>query len=266
MSGKPAKILQMLRLHTRRYLPAIAMALLLGALPKTGHSAAPKPKYGVEAQILSSAAGHAYFRDHAAPDFWVLIPYYAAQIDESACSVASVQMLVNAARAGRPLDSEEELATQPKLIERVKHKAWHRGIPGVLVGHGVTLDELGEIAREALEAYGVKVASIEVVHADGATSDGRKKLHEALIENERSNRDFILLNFNQGTYTGDTDVGHIAPLGAYDEKNGRALILDPDRKWYEPYWVSEKTLLAGMATPDRQSAKNRGWVHIQLAP
>jgi hypothetical protein len=265
MTKKTAEITTRPRRRPWRFLPTIALALLLGTLPKTGHPANAKPKYGPEALTLSSAAGHSYFRDHAAPDFWVLMPYYAAQIDESACSVASVQMLVNAARAAFPLDSEEELATQPKLTERVKHKAWHQGVPGALAGRGVTLDELGEIAREALEAYGVKVASVEVTHADDTSPVTRKKLHEALVENERSDRDFILINFNQGSYTGDTTVGHIAPLGAYDEKNGRALVLDPDRKWYEPYWVSEKTLLAGMATRDRQTGKNRGWVHVRLA-
>lgn len=255
----------------RKFLPTftlgalIALSVSLGSPQSLGVAAETKPKYGPEALVLSSSEGHAYFRNHAAPDFWALIPFYAAQVDGSACSVASVQMLVNAARAGRPLGSEDELVTQPKLVEKVKHQAWHRGIPGVLAGRGVTLDELGVISREALEAYGVKVASVTVTHAEDTSATTMKKLHDALVENERSTGDFILINFNQGTYTGDADVGHIAPIGAYDQIHGRVLVLDPDRQWYEPYWVSEKTLLAGMATRDKQADKNRGWVRISLA-
>ena len=34
--------------------------------------------------------------------------------------------------------------------------------------------------------------------------------------------------------------------GAYDGKNRRVLILDVDRYWYSPYWVSDEDLLAAM--------------------
>ncbi|MDR3606297.1 MAG: phytochelatin synthase family protein [Oligoflexia bacterium] len=245
---------------------AYLTGILLPSLLWISIANAAGPKYGPEALPLTTPAGNAYFHSHAAPDFWALMPFYAAQTDDSACSVATVQMLVNAVRGDHGLSKDDELATQPTLVEKVKNKAWHRGIPGALAGKGVTLDELGDIARAALEAYGIQAASIEVVHADGTSSDMLNKLHEALVENEKSAHDFILINFNQGVYTGDAQIGHIAPIGAYDEKNRRALVLDPDRRWYAPYWVSEKTLLAGMATRDQQSSKNRGWVYIRVKP
>jgi hypothetical protein len=250
-------------LLSRQIFPLLLLSFALAAISL----AAPKAKYGPDALVLSAPSGHSYFKNHSAPDFWVLMPFYAAQVDESACSVASVQMLVNAAREAMrtPLSSDDELATQPKLVERVKHSAWHAGIPGALAGHGVTLDELGEIAKEALESYGLKVASVEVNHADDTSALMLKKLHSELVSNEKYNRDFILINFSQGVYTGDADVGHIAPIGAYDETKQRVLVLDPDRHWYEPYWVTEKVLLAGMATRDSQSKKNRGWIYIKLA-
>ncbi len=242
----------------------LSLGLPFGAGVAHAADASPKPKYGPEALLLSSPAGHAYFRAHAAPDFWAMSPFYSAQVDESACSVASVQMLVNAARGDQTLTADDELATPQKLVEKVKNQAWHQGIPGVLAGRGVSLDELGAIAREALEAYGLKVAQVEVMHAEDQSPATLVKLHRALVENEKSANDFILINFNQGVFTGDAEAGHIAPLAAYDQKNHRALVMDPDRKWYEPYWISEKTLLAGMATRDTQTSKNRGWVYIRL--
>jgi hypothetical protein len=132
------------------------------------------------------------------------------------------------------------------------------------MGYATTLDELGEIAREAFEKYGIPVKSVEVVHTDAIDEKTKAKLHEALVENEKSANDFILINFNQKIYTGDAEVGHIAPIGAYDSKNHKVLVLDPDRKWYEPYWVSEETLLMGMATKDSSTSRNRGYVWIKF--
>ena len=65
-------------------------------------------------------------------------------------------------------------------------------------------------------------------------------------------------------YTGDAEAGHISPVGAYDPSTQRVLILDSDRKWYEPYWVSEKTFLRGISTRDSESKQNRGLVVVRL--
>ncbi len=225
-------------------------------------SAEIKPKYGPMATVLSQS--HEYFRNADAPDFWALSPYYTAQMNESACSVASMTMIVNGARVGKKLTADDELVTQQAISEKVLNKAWHKGLLKKVAGFATTLDELGDIAREAFEKYGVPPKSIEVVHIDSVDEKTKAHLHQALVENEKSARDFILINFNQQVYTGDADVGHIAPIGAYDAKNRKVLVFDPDRKWYEPYWVSEETLLRGMATKDSATQRNRGYVWIKF--
>ena len=40
---------------------------------------------------------------------------------------------------------------------------------------------------------------------------------------------------------------HISPIGAYDKTHMRVLIMDVDREWYEPYWVSDERLLLAMS-------------------
>ncbi|MFL5812201.1 MAG: phytochelatin synthase family protein [Bdellovibrionia bacterium] len=245
-----------------------SLSLMAFALILSVHTASPanaaesKPKYGPMANVLSQS--HDYFKSAPAPDFWALIPYYAAQMDESACSVASVTMITNGARVGKKLTADDELVTQQAIAEKVLHKAWHKGMMKKAMGYSTNLDELGEIAREAFEKYGIHVKSVEVVHADAIDEKTKAKLHEALVENEKSAHDFILLNFNQKVFTGDAEVGHISPIGAYDEKNHKVLVMDPDRKWYEPYWVSEETLLMGMATKDSSTQRNRGFVWIKF--
>jgi hypothetical protein len=189
----------------------------------------------------------------------MLMPYYVSQQDDSSCSVATVTTIVNGARAGRKLGADDELATQAALVKKVKNSGWHK----LVGGYGVSLDQLGDIVREALIAYGVKVVSVETVHVDGSPAS-RAKAHEALLANEKSDHDFILLNFNQKIYTSDAEVGHIAPLGAYDAEHKRALVLDPDREWYEPYWVSEDVLIDGMATLDKSMNLFRGYVWVKF--
>ena len=55
----------------------------------------------------------------------------------------------------------------------------------------------------------------------------------------------------------------MAPIAAYDAKMHRVLVMDPDREWYEPYWVSDQRLLEAMATIDPETSKPRGYVKIR---
>jgi hypothetical protein len=218
-----------------------------------------KPKYGPEASVLS--VEHSYLQHNPAPDYWAISPYYTAQQDDASCSVASVTMVANAARVGMNLTSDDELVTQKGLLKKVGDDSWVKDIS--LGGRGVTLDQLKDFTEKSLKAYGIKNVTVEAVHAE-MTDAGKAQLHKALVSNEKSAKDFMIINFIQGVYTGDAPAGHIAPIAAYDAKHAKVLVMDPDRQWYEPYWVSEETLLKGMATKDDVSGKNRGYLYIQL--
>lgn len=218
-----------------------------------------KPKYGPEATLLRNS--HEYIQHHPAPDFWALMPYYTAQQTGSACSIASVSMVVDAARVDQTFTSDDELATQNNVLKKTGDEEWTKAVGDK--GGGRTLDQLGVEVEKAFKAYGFKDAKVEVIHIDDLTPATLAKVHHALVENEKSANDFIIANFIQGVYTGDADAGHIAPIAAYDAKAKRVLILDPDRDWYEPYWVSEETFVKGMNTKDKGSEKYRGLVWVK---
>ncbi|MBI2082594.1 MAG: hypothetical protein HYT76_03400 [Deltaproteobacteria bacterium] len=223
----------------------------------------PKPKYGPEAIPISQS--HDYFRKNPAPDYWALSPYYTAQFSERSCSTAAVTMLVNAARVGENLGSEEELVTEQKLIKRVKDQMWNKLLDPQSKGFLVILKDLKPLIEKSLAAYGIQGTTVEVIHIANTSNETRNRLHKILVENEKTARDFMIAVFIQGIYTGDAYVGHIAPVGAYDAKAKRVLILDPDRQWYEPYWVSEETFLKGMVTKDEQSGNEwRGYLWVKL--
>ena len=242
------------------------MRILFGILfalslcPTLVHGGEVKPKYGPKATLLSQS--HEYIQKNEAPDYWALMPYYLPQHNDAACSVASVTMLVNAARSGQKLTSEDELATSVGLLKKVGDQKWEEAVGSKHIG--VDLDQLRDLTEKSLKAYGIKNPTVTVVHTNDTSAETKKKLHADLLENEKTNKNFILINFIQGVYTGDADIGHIAPIAAYDSKKKKVLVFDPDRQWYEPYWVSEDTLLEGMATKDKGSDKYRGYLKIKV--
>ena len=232
---------------------------------------ATKPKYGPAAKPIAIPLSQdsAYFRSsaHAAADFWALIPYYVGQQHAAGCSTASLAMVMNAARAGQKQGSEDKLVSEDALLDQVKVENYPARIRGDGALHpptGVELDPYAHVVEAALQAHGFTESKVEAFHVADTGPKSLNLLRTALTQNEKSTDDFIVINFVQSKLTDDADAGHLAPIGAYDAKNHRVLVLDPDREYYEPYWVSDEALLAAMATLDKSATKNRGyvWIHV----
>jgi hypothetical protein len=242
------------------------------SLSPTAFADAPKPKYGPTGKPFATTlfSSHHYFQTakHGAPDFWALIGYYVPQYNGAACSAASITMALNAARAGLAKTADDKLILQPELVEKTTTDHWKDRLSEAGFGpekaHGVSLDKLREIAEAVFKENGFPHVQVTATHVHDLSKKTLDTLHAALVENEKSAGDFILANFNQKAFTDDSDAGHIAPVGAYDAETRRVLILDPDREWYEPYWVDEKKFAEGMNTKDSETSDDRGYITIQL--
>lgn len=251
--------------HGRRTASFVLATLLsvscgLG-VSSAGEKSSQQPKYGSRAVRMFHA--RQYLRENEAPDFWALMPYYVHQFSERACSVASTTMVINAARAQAELMSDEELVSQKAILRRVSYPKWNNAIqPG---GRGVTIEDLGRYLTQALYLYCEDEYRVEAVRVDAGDEDLRERVRNMLIENEQSDDDFVIVFFWQATFTDDPEgkSGHVSPIGAYDEVNERALILDPDRDWYEPYWVPLDVLVEGMARRDPESGRSRGYIWVR---
>jgi hypothetical protein len=256
--------------------------------------AVAKPKYGpAEApRATPLSRSHQFFSSGraSAPDFWRLIPYYVPQSGGAACGVASVSMMLNGfvsrrnahslgvkgsskasgSQAVEVETSDDKLVLQGDLLDQVKVEDWKKRILGgegaaaLTQIRGTDLDTLGRIVTEAMKVYRFEGAKVEVVHLDGASPKDVNQVRQVLKANEKGDRDLIIANFLQSSFTDDADAGHLAPVGAYDEKTDRVLILDPDREYYEPYWISTETFVKGMATLDSTVKKNRGYLRVTL--
>ncbi|OGS12103.1 MAG: hypothetical protein A2234_07355 [Elusimicrobia bacterium RIFOXYA2_FULL_58_8] len=217
---------------------------------------AATPKYsavnGATATTLS--ADNTYFRnpENTAYDYWALSPFYVPQHNGYACSAASVAMALNALlNAGRERGDEEENISPQSLPDKVKGFDW-KGLvseKGSAKRHGVTLLQLAQAAREALESYSPGNWEVSITTASTQTPQALQSFREALESNERVRKDIMLLHFAQDIITGAPGgpYAHTSPVGAYDKDKRRILILDVDRQWYEPYWADDTQVLNAMA-------------------
>jgi len=186
------------------------------------------------------------------------------QKNDRSCTLASMTMVVNAARVNQKLTADDEIITQQSFLEYTGITQWAAYTDDAETGpHGVALDNLGSFALEALRAYGFKNATVEIVHSDGSETATRK-IKQMLIQNEKSADDFMMANFLQGDLTGDPEgsSGHVAPIGAYDLMTDQVLILDPFRKYYEPYWSKFSTFIKAMTSKDGSTYRGIVFVHL----
>lgn len=227
----------------------------------------PQPKYGIHAVPLS--VDHSYLRHpaHPAPDYWALSSFYVPQLNPYDCSVASVAAVVNAlTRANRRLSGSDRNATAASLLASVKVVRWAErvqqgGVDGLV---GLTLEQLAEVLMEALRQQGIPDPRIETVRVTVDDQATREKWRTALAANETSADDMILIHFTQDTLTGSTGgpYPHISPIAAFDEDTGRALVLDVDREYYEPYWSPIEQIVRAMAVQTPQYGHG-GWIRVR---
>lgn len=240
-----------------RRITTVGVALWLAALAPAHAEEAIKAKFGPDAEPITRAAS--YVRTAPAPDYWALAPFYVPQVTGSACSVASVAMMMNALR-GLPNAAADRIVTQKQLLDAVDDDRWRDAVAED--GEGISFTDLAHYVRRSLEAYGLD-AEVEVFRPQDDSPRTLAALRRILADNEQSDGDIILLAFDQGTLTGDVGAGHIAPLGAYDAATRRVLVMDPDRSWYVPYWTSDEKLLAAMLKPDRADPEGSGLIRVR---
>lgn len=210
--------------------------------------------------VVSIIQDHSYIRTHDAPIYWSISPYYLPQLTGSSCSLASATMVMNALRIPQIQYANQKLATTDSVVHSANN-AWENDVKQG--GEGVTLDQFGLFLTQAMKAYHILPTKLDVIHATRA-KDIATKFHQALLEGEKTGRTFIIVNFDQKFISGTESGGHFAPVGAYDINTKRVLIMDPDREFFEPYWVPEYRLLNSMGTEDSTAHKNRGFVIVRL--
>lgn len=237
-------------------LAAMALGTALLAGPVQGQEE-NRPKFGQDAIPITRSID--YLRRADAPDYWVLSHFYVPQATGSACSLASLVMMLNALR-GLPEMASERLITQNQLLNALDDEQFRAAVADS--GDGISFSDLAIYARRALDAYDID-ADVEVFRPRDDSPQTLAELRRILSANERSADDIIIAAFDQGILTGDQAFGHISPIGAYDAERKRVLVMDVDRAWYVPYWTSDAKLLEAMLKPDRADPEGSGLIRIR---
>lgn len=178
-------------------------------------------------------------------------------------------MLLNTVRGAKSLQSDEELITYKSFVENYTDPAYKAAVSGATrtPGENFSNKNMTRLFAEAAKKLkkGIAPTQVEFFQVDqNNVEKSRAAFLKALRENEKSADDFIFFSFVQGQVTGDPEGGaHVATVAAYDEKPGLVLVLDPDRQWYEPYWVSANDLFESIRDPKSDSRKEAGWIYFK---
>jgi len=239
----------------------LTASLAMGLLAR---EPAVHPKYGPGVSVMARDNGYLR-RVDAAPDFWSLVPFYVPQFNDYSCSTAAVTMVVNGFLhpAGRTLADTERNVTQVDLLARVREIPWQELVSpiGACGRHGLELAELAMVTKCSLDQYGLAGGCVEIVEF---AVDDLAGLRQVLARNEADAHDYLLAHFVQDELTGARGgpYPHVSPVAAYDAATGRVLILDVDRDWYEPYWVSAEDLLRALTRSTEQCGRG-GLVRVE---
>jgi hypothetical protein len=234
------------------------------------------PKYGADASPWGVPVwkDNAYFRtpDSQNSDFWLLVGYYFPQPNDYSCSAGALTPVLNAALTTLPRTEESPVISPQKLIAAVTEGDWQERVSdqGFLPSgssnpvHGVEFAKFPQIVEAAFRHFGLKDVQARAIRMETPGGEALSALRRDLLANEGNPRNFMLADIDQGKFNGGEEAGHWVAVGAYDAGNDRVLIFDPDREDYEPYWVPVETLAAAMATLDKSSNQNRGYVLISF--
>jgi len=193
-----------------------------------------------------------FFAADANKAYFSLGLHFVTQDNPAFCGPASIAMVLNALHVPRPpskLTLGLGLYDQENIFDARGETIKARS---AVMQTGMTLDELGAI----LAAHDLKVV---VHHAGDSSLDEFRQL--AVRELKGKDR-FVLVNYLRSAI-GQSSMGHISPLAAYEKAGDRFLILDVSRYKYPPVWVEAAALFAAMNTVTKDGDnKTRGYLIV----
>ena len=190
---------------------------------------------------FNSAKGSTYLTESKyKKDFYPLISHFVTQRNLSFCAPASIAMTLNAMSIKRPIARVYypfRLFTQQNLFSARALQVY----PMAYVNfRGMSLDLAGKLIN-VHQFVKATVYHANQVNKASFLNTAQQALH--------SGHAFIIVNiFRKAMH--EEGGGHFSPLGAYDQKSDRFLLLDVARYKYPPVWVKTSDLWNAMHTKD----------------
>lgn len=183
--------------------------------------------------------------------FWTLFRYFDSQITPTFCGVASATMILNALDVSDPKNNppstrygtQEQRFFTEAVSEIIDIEAVRKG--------GLALGEL-EVALKTFEI------EVQAYHASDVDIDTFRLMMQNAFAEPRT---YIIVNYNRQEL-GQKGSGHHSPIGAYNSKEDRVLILDVNRRYLPSVWVKTEVLFNAMKSVDSSSGISRGFIII----
>lgn len=198
--------------------------------------------------------------------------YHVKQFHESSCSVASVVACVNAIRSTE--NGDTHAITQSDILDRVTTGHWKARMSdgGYHGRRGLPLPLLGQVVKDSIAAYRLKVRSVDVVQTPKnapPSSPIRTTLKKRLRDFDRHGKGLIITHFDQGSLVPTLNIPHISPVGAYDAVTDQVTMLDVDPEQEKPYQVDFNTFYKGLSCDYHHVFEafgygSGGYVYIQM--
>ncbi|MDH4468876.1 MAG: phytochelatin synthase family protein [Bacteriovoracaceae bacterium] len=209
-------------------------------------------------------------------DFFILANHFESQENKAFCGAATLAITLNSLLLTPGKDPESRVPsakhylsaadlfvlenydasfqkfTQTNIFEKSDKKrevVLGKKIDGK-EDSGIQLEQLAQIYRN----HGLKVEKI-VISANAPD----KQILEKIKSNLKNQENVIVINYSRKAL-GQMGGGHISPVGAYDQKTKRFLILDVNFNKAPWVWVKQDDLWRAMNTLD--TVENRGLLLI----
>ncbi|HTQ48667.1 MAG TPA: phytochelatin synthase family protein [Polyangiaceae bacterium] len=232
---------------------ALAVAAVLAASTLARGAAAQHRPLPTTLVALDSTEGQRLFEEaDARADYWNLSEQYVTQRSGNFCGVASGVMVLGALQVTAPMD--DQLGAPAFTQDSFFNECARRVLSPTLMP-GMTIDQLADLLQ-------CHPATAHAVHAADTTLADFRAL---AAKNLATAGDYLIVNYDRAGL-GQEHMGHISPLGAYDAKADKFLVLDVARYKYPPVWADAAALFAAMSTDDFVSGKTRGFVVASAAP
>lgn len=176
---------------------------------------------------------------------------FIPQFSASSCSVASTAIVLNAARTTMGLMSNGNRISQSEILDKSNALHWKERVSrkGYQGRRGLPIEILGTAIESSFRNFDVPCKEISTIPLSAGSKNlhlRKKELLSRLIAFDKKADSFIVAHFNQGIFIRGLHLPHISPVGAFDPKLQRLLILDVDPDQHSPYWVSFDTFFEGV--------------------
>ncbi len=207
---------------------------------------------------LDSAEGTRLLEESTArANFYPLMAHFTSQQKLSYCGVASAVTVLNTLHlTNTPMC--ETLNGKVAYFDQINffNKATEEAVPqATVLKQGFTLKQW----TAAIASYGLKTESWHCGSAKGQ-ADLDTFLAHAKSALQNTNQ-FLVINFSRKSLE-QAGTGHFSPVGAYNEKANKFLVLDVATFKYPPFWVDANLLWRAMTNEDSVSKISRGFVVI----